>query len=670
MAATLRAVPVVTLENFNELGGAYQAAPNAGALTGLPAGIEATFVWNCELMWSPGFDPPDSTATNNIQFGGTSIPGITFSKPVVLWSLAAIKYADNLSLVGKLNGVQVWSYTNSDENFNAWFTVTRGAAKAIDELDVNCVAWEAAFTDFHFSDASGITPFTNSSPYYVDVTNSKASDYNPGTQALPWQSLGWAAATLQAGDTVYIKAGTYSEDLIPANSGESNAWITYSAYPGQEQQVVLDHAGVFINQESYIKISGLRVQYPGPNTESVGIYVQGPGGNYVISGNYTYDTFSSGIAFWGVPWQSDPGIYNYLAISNVLIESNTIEKGCDGGWGEQLDIANGVDSFQIHANIVKNGTNAINGGEGIDCKEGASNGKIWGNEIFNIRRYGIYLEAGASDPAYYKIRPALSTNISAYNNLIHNNDAHGIGITSEGLGDMNGIYVYNNICYSNGGDGILLYDFNYTSAENYASNITIINNTTYNNNTSTSTPYYGGIATDHHYAQNVIVRNNIAFETLQSAFGIKTPENPATVMDHNISTASDPGFLKAANGDFHLKSTSAAIGAGSPIYAPRFDFAGSVRPYDSRFDEGAYEYIPSTPFYLAIICPPGQSTPSIALHGGPESHYRVDWSARVNGPWTPLQDIPSLPCSPYGLSDSNSISGTPQRFYRAVWLTP
>ncbi len=664
IAATLHAAPVVTRENFNELGNAYQKQPVNSALVGLPAGITANFTYNCQLMWSPGVNPAGSAATNNIEVGWTpATPAVTFSKPVVLWSLSAFKkWSNTVSLVGKKNGAMVWTYTNSDPAFNAWFAVIAGRGKPIDELDINSDSWGAKFTDFCLSDASGISPYTNTSPYYIDGTNSLASDYNPGTQALPWKTLQWAATCLQPGDTVYIKAATYSGDVFPAASGTSNAWITYSAYPGQEQQAVLNQAGIYINQKSYIKISGLKIQHA-----DTGIFVTGPGGNYIISSNYTFDTFSSGIAVWGVPWQSDPGLYNYRAITNVLINNNTIEASCNGGWNEQLDIANGVDSFEVCGNILKNGTNAINGGEGIDCKEGTSNGKIWGNHVFNIRRYAIYLDAGNSDPAYYKIQPGLMTNVQVYNNQINNNDSAGICVSSEGRGNMDGIKVYNNLCYSNGADGIILY--HYPNTVNYAKNISIVNNTTYNNNTSTTLPYYGGIATDHDTAQNVIVRNNAVYETLHGAFAIKQPWNPATVMDHNIAGTSNPGFANVAAGIFYLKSNSPAIDVGSPVGAPLFDFDGSARPYGRGFDAGAFEYYPSTPS-LKIQRAPGQPSAMLNLQGGPKSHYRVDWTpALTNGTWGPLLEIASLPCSPYSLSDTN-VSGAPQRFYRAVLLVP
>ena len=60
------------------------------------------------------------------------------------------------------------------------------------------------------------------------------SDSNPGTEAQPWQTIQKAADTLVAGDTVYIKAGTYQERVIVRNSGNAGNYITYAAYPGEQ----------------------------------------------------------------------------------------------------------------------------------------------------------------------------------------------------------------------------------------------------------------------------------------------------------------------------------------------------------------------------------------------------------------------------------------------------
>jgi hypothetical protein len=663
VATSLHADPVVTRETFNELGNAYQHTLNNSALNGLPTGITATFTGNCLLMWSPGVTPPGSTATNNVEVGWTPATAVTFSKPVVLWSVAAFKKWNNtLTLVGKKGGVQVWSYTNSDAANNAWVAVTRGAGKVIDQLDVNCDSWGVKFTDFCLSDATGFSSSTNSSPYYVDGTNSLASDYNPGTEALPWKSIQWAASYLQAGETVYIKAATYAGDVYPANSGNANAWITYSACPGHEQQAVIDHAGFYIQQKSYLKVSGLKVQH----STGWGIGVQGPGANYVIASNYLYDISNSGIALWGVPYGQDPGVYNFKAITNLIVEHNTLEQCCNGGYDEQITIANGISGFEVRSNIIKNGINNYNGGEGIDCKEGSSNGKIRGNEVFNTGRSAIYLDGGNGSPTYYKV-PGVLTNIEVFNNVLHANAGNGVFIDTEGYGNINGVRIYNNLCYSNGCDGILVYHHPWEVG--YVSNVVIINNTTFNNNTSTTTPYYGGIATDSDTAQNVTVRNNLVYETLQGAFAIKPPWNPATVIDHNTTSLS-PRFKNPAQADFHLQPNSPAIDAGSPSLAPSVDFDGSARPYGAGFDAGAFEYVPSSPFSLQLRYLPSRSNPNLTLQGGPKSHYRVEWKPLLtNGTWNLLQDILSLPCSPYTVSDTNS-AGTSQRFYRAALLTP
>ena len=63
------------------------------------------------------------------------------------------------------------------------------------------------------------------STYYVAPDG---HDLNPGTEALPWRTIQKAADTLVAGDTVYIKAGVYEEQVIPQNSGSPGSYIAIS----------------------------------------------------------------------------------------------------------------------------------------------------------------------------------------------------------------------------------------------------------------------------------------------------------------------------------------------------------------------------------------------------------------------------------------------------------
>ncbi|MGG5741905.1 carbohydrate binding domain-containing protein [Bacillus cereus group sp. IBL03679] len=67
--------------------------------------------------------------------------------------------------------------------------------------------------------------------YYVATTG---SDSNNGTSlSTPFQTIQHAASVASAGDTVYIRGGTYRETAIPANSGTSGNPITYQSYNGE-----------------------------------------------------------------------------------------------------------------------------------------------------------------------------------------------------------------------------------------------------------------------------------------------------------------------------------------------------------------------------------------------------------------------------------------------------
>src|SRR5262245_967726 len=78
--------------------------------------------------------------------------------------------------------------------------------------------------------------------YYVSTSGNDANDgLSLGT---PWRTINKAAQTMVAGDTVYIRGGTYRESAFPAHSGTSaSARIAYSAYNGE--QVIMTGADVF-----------------------------------------------------------------------------------------------------------------------------------------------------------------------------------------------------------------------------------------------------------------------------------------------------------------------------------------------------------------------------------------------------------------------------------------
>ena len=73
------------------------------------------------------------------------------------------------------------------------------------------------------------TGLAHAAIYYVNVN--AGLDSNAGTSpATPWKTIQKAANTMVAGDTVQIMAGVYPESVVPQNSGEAGAVITYRAY--------------------------------------------------------------------------------------------------------------------------------------------------------------------------------------------------------------------------------------------------------------------------------------------------------------------------------------------------------------------------------------------------------------------------------------------------------
>jgi len=411
--------------------------------------------------------------------------------------------------------------------------------------------------------------------YYVSTNG---NDDGPGTEQQPWRTIQKAEGTLVSGETVLIESGTYSEQLVPANSGNGQ-FITYSSYPGQS--VTLDGAAVSlpsttagvveISGKSYIRIVGLRIINAGPNQTSAGIVVD-QSSNIQILSDTTYNTVSSGIGIWNS--------------QDVIVRGNDVQLCVNDGIAECITVAN-TTRFEVSHNHVHNGGPGSNGGEGIDTKMGASNGTVFANVIHDLPRVGIY--ADAWDRHTY--------NISIYGNLIYSCE-HGLAVASEQGGLLENVQAYNNVIFNNRTLGVAI---GWPSVYGPTNNISIINNTIYQNGQGT---YGGGIDLINQSAVNIIIRNNIVASNLSFQMALDATTATSTVFDHNLingfrgystevlgsnAVQSDPLFVNPAVPDLHLQAGSPAIDRGSPTGAPSVDFDGNHRPFGAGYDIGAYE---------------------------------------------------------------------------------
>ena len=73
-----------------------------------------------------------------------------------------------------------------------------------------------------------------SDAYYVSPSG---NDRNPGTLTEPWRSLSKANHEARPGDTIFIRAGIYHEDINPVRSGSAGDPIVFMGYPGEEAEI-------------------------------------------------------------------------------------------------------------------------------------------------------------------------------------------------------------------------------------------------------------------------------------------------------------------------------------------------------------------------------------------------------------------------------------------------
>jgi parallel beta-helix repeat protein len=105
-----------------------------------------------------------------------------------------------------------------------------------------------------FLGLAGLPAVSAGATYFVDANNPQARDSNPGTEALPFQTIGKATPLVNAGDVILIKAGIYRETVTLSHSGTAFTHtsrtgpvlvaspITLAAYPGHEGKVIISAA--------------------------------------------------------------------------------------------------------------------------------------------------------------------------------------------------------------------------------------------------------------------------------------------------------------------------------------------------------------------------------------------------------------------------------------------
>jgi hypothetical protein len=405
--------------------------------------------------------------------------------------------------------------------------------------------------------------------YYVSTAGSDGTSCtNARTISTPKRTIMDALTCLSAGDTLYVRGGTYQESLLLLGwrgGTQPTSWsnpITISAYTG-EMVIVKPPAGSDF-------IVGMRGSGPGATDAP----------RYQVWNGITFD--GSNVSSHGVYITAWDGTTNpatapahHIRFTNFRITNLAHGQGLLTTWGSDgVELSNCEIDHVWGPTNVPNNTQGIYGGGHDMLVENCTIHDNWGYGLSNINSnsYG-------------------GTAFNVNNHIIRNNRVYsnGLGGTTGGginLGEGTGHQVYNNVVYNNKGSGIIL------GWGDGASGTAIFNNTLYGNTGAGIEIRGGQTATS--------VRNNVSYS---NATDYVDTGNSTTQGNNLFST--NPLFVNPSAGDFKLQKDSPAINRGATIALVKTDKDGTARPQGGAYDIGAYETAEGGP-----APPPGPTVPT------------------------------------------------------------
>jgi hypothetical protein len=481
---------------------------------------------------------------------------------------------------------------------------------------------------------------TNAS-FYVSTTG---NDSDPGTEAAPWRTVQHAVDKARAGSIVNIREGVY-EELVNINSSgnSSEGFITFKSYPGET--AILDatrftptsRSGILtIHNQSYISVQGLEIRNfrtAEHRLTPLGISVTGAGSHIELLKNNVHhieNTFPGrdapgsggngfGIAIYGTDAKAP--------ITDLIIDGNEVHH-LKTGSSESLVVNGNVTNFRITHNTVHDNNNI-----GIDvigfertapdpAVDQARDGVVSGNLVYNITSRGnpAYGDDQSSDGIYVDG----GTRVLIERNVIHDVD-FGIELASEHKDRATSyITARNNLIYHCNTAGVSI--GGYAPERGHTDHCTVVNNTLYDNDTAATGS--GEFQMQWNMAYDIF-ENNIVYAGSRCLIAVNKSKadksKPPAIIDHNLyycdsgataskwiesgdnltgfdkyiqstgndahSTFSNPHLADPANGNFHLRPDSPAIGVGVTEGFPvgEFDLDGAPRIKNGKIDLGCYQ---------------------------------------------------------------------------------
>lgn len=381
----------------------------------------------------------------------------------------------------------------------------------------------------------GGIPVRQPATYYV--AQAGGSDNNSCAQsvneATPKLTVNAGIRCLAAGDTLIVKAGTYAEFFDNPFSNTGTSWtnvITIKA-ASPRQVIIRPNSGDNVmsfqsSSQKYVEFDGIEID--AINVVATGVNIGGDANHIRLKNCAIFNAGDQGVLILKSGGASpDFNEFINVEIAFTATSPSGLSRACFGSGS--LPPAPPEDGY-CHGFYIGSDNNVL---DGVHLHHNNGNG--------------------------VQFFPAGNRGNTIRNSLSHNNKAHGI----ISIGDDN--RVINNVVYTNGGGGISIRE---------KSN-RIYHNTIYNNPNESNGLNLGGDG--HEVKNNILYLNNY----LNKAVG--TLDGPNLV-------GIDPQFENPANGDFRLKTGSAAIDFGVALPEVTTDIDGTSRPQGIAYDIGAYEF--------------------------------------------------------------------------------
>jgi hypothetical protein len=406
--------------------------------------------------------------------------------------------------------------------------------------------------------------------YWVSPEGQASWDICKGATPLNGTSactLSTANTNAMAGDTVYLRGGTYSGgEIRPNNSGTSeDNRIVYTSY-NQENVIIRDSAyGIYIYKKSYITVNGI-------NFYSLRRFMRIYGGHYNTISFSHFDTRSPVSGDWVGALIADDFNDSTPASENSThnwVHHCTFYRWVYGAYDEHRGALLDIGSSQSPGPVDESYYNLIE--DNVFAYGGHHTLGVY-SKYNVIRNNYFHNETNPTNWDYEGYRATLTEGPSAGHSLYEGNRFGFAGASGMALRSPNNIFRFNTF-YHNGSGAIQV--VSNQAGIDYADYNHIYHNSFYHNGYLATDPgFQGGMYFANWSGQSPVgnvVKNNIFYDNKNGSITYEGQVDPQVVENNWDQNDVDPGFVDLSGSDpddpslpdLRLKPGSPAIDAGT-----------------------------------------------------------------------------------------------------------